>query len=168
LALFPKLSLLENVMIGAHIHLKTGFAEAALGLGRTKRQETQKRDEAFELLEIVGLSKQAGEPVWSQPFGYQKRVELARALATQPKLLLLDEPAAGLNPSELRGFQELISSVRRRFGLTILLVEHHFGLVMALCERLVALNFGRKIAEGSPEEVRADPEFVRAYLGDKV
>ena len=167
LALFPKLSVLENVLIGSHIHMSAGFAETAVGSGRARKEEQTARDYAHSLLETVGMADKAAEKVGSLPFGHQKRIELARAMATRPKLLLLDEPAAGLNPSELDDFASLIRTIRAQAGFAILLVEHHLGFVMALCEKIVVLNFGRKIAEGSPAEVRAHPDVVRAYVGDK-
>jgi branched-chain amino acid transport system ATP-binding protein len=167
LALFPNLSLLENVLIGTHVRTSAGFVESSIMSFRARREETAARDEALELLKIVGLADRALAKVGGLPFGFQKRVELARALATRPALLLLDEPAAGLNPAELADFKVLIQQIRARFDLTILLVEHHLGLVMELCQKLVVLNFGRKMAEGTPDEVRADPEVIRAYLGDR-
>jgi branched-chain amino acid transport system ATP-binding protein len=167
LALFPRLSLLENVLVGTHVRTAAGFLESAWMSRRARAEEQEARAHALELLSIVGLADRALESVGSLPFGHQKRVELARALATRPKLLLLDEPAAGLNPSELDDFMALIRRIRTQFGLAVLLVEHHLGLVMALCQKLVVLNFGRKIAEGTPAAVRANPEVVRAYLGDR-
>jgi branched-chain amino acid transport system ATP-binding protein len=167
LALFPNLSLLENVLVGTHLRTRAGFLECAVMSPRARREAAAARQEAFELLDVVGLADRALEKVGALPFGYQKRVELARALAMRPLLLLLDEPAAGLNPAELLDFKRLIQRVRTQFDLTVLLIEHHLGLVMELCQKLVVLNFGRKVAEGEPEQVRADPEVIRAYLGDR-
>jgi branched-chain amino acid transport system ATP-binding protein len=167
LALFPNLSLLQNVLIGTHVRTTAGFVSSAIMSRRARHEDAAARDEAFELLKVVGLADKALENVGALPFGFQKRIELARALATRPSLLLLDEPAAGLNPAELGDFKGLIQRVRARFDLTILLVEHHLGLVMELCQQLVVLNFGRKIAEGTPDEMRRDPEVIRAYLGDR-
>jgi branched-chain amino acid transport system ATP-binding protein len=165
LALFRTMSVRENVLVGAHARHHAGFLSDALRLPRAARIERAALDLAQQAIELVGLQMVADKVVADLPFGTQKRVELARALASEPALLLLDEPACGLNHEELNGLGELILDIRQRLNLTVLLVEHHMGLVMGVCDRIVALNFGRKIADGTPHEVRNHPDVVRAYLG---
>jgi branched-chain amino acid transport system ATP-binding protein len=165
LALFRTMSVLENVMVGCHCRTRTGFVRNALRLPSVRAEERRIEAKARELLELLELCAVADVPAANLPFGIQKRVELARALASEPKLLLLDEPASGLNHEEVSGLAALIRSLRERLRLTVLLVEHHMSLVMSISDRVVALSFGRKIAEGSPAEVRAHPEVIKAYLG---
>ncbi|HEX4987100.1 MAG TPA: ABC transporter ATP-binding protein [Burkholderiales bacterium] len=165
LALFRSMSVLDNVMIGAHSRSRGGFLVNALRLPLASREEGRVAAQARELLELLDLQAVADARVADLPFGTQKRVELARALAAQPQLLLLDEPACGLNHEEVGALSALIRRIRERFGLTVLLVEHHMGLVMPLSDKVVALDFGRKIAEGTPGEVQRHPDVVRAYLG---
>ena len=165
LALFRSMSVLDNVMVGHHSRTRAGFVANALRLPRAAREDRASRDKALALIAVLGLEAQAETPVSDLPFGTQKRVELARALAAEPRLLLLDEPASGLNHEEVEALGDLVQEVRRRFSLTVLLVEHHMGLVMRISERVVALNFGRVIAEGSPDEVQRHPEVIHAYLG---
>ncbi len=165
LALFRSMSVLDNVMVGRHCRSRGGFFANAVHLPIVRREEDGARARAREFVRLLGLEAVAERRVADLPFGTQKRVELARALAAEPKLLLLDEPASGLNHEEVGELGRLIRSIRDRLELTILLVEHHMNLVMSISDRVVALNFGRKIAEGTPAEVRSHPELVKAYLG---
>jgi branched-chain amino acid transport system ATP-binding protein len=164
-ALFGSMTVLENVMLGAHSRSASGFLANALRLPGVRREEAAIAAKAASLLELLDLARVAAVPVTQLPFGTRKRVELARALAAEPKLLLLDEPASGLNHEEVAELGRLIRALRERLRLTVLLVEHHMSLVMSISERVVALNFGRVIAQGAPAEVRRHPELERAYLG---
>jgi len=165
LALFRTMSVLDNVMVGRHSRSRGGFFANALRLPLAVRSDAASRERARELLALLELERFADVPVAALPFGTQKRVELARALAAEPKLLLLDEPASGLNHEEVGAIGALIRSLRERLKLTVLLVEHHMQLLMSLSDWVVALNFGKRIAEGTPAEVREHPELVKAYLG---
>jgi branched-chain amino acid transport system ATP-binding protein len=165
LALFRTMSVLDNVMVGRHCRSRGGFFANALRLPFAVRSDGEARDKAHSLLALLDLERFADTPVADLPFGTQKRVELGRALAAEPKLLLLDEPASGLNHEEVGAIGELIRTLRERLKLTVLLVEHHMQLLMSLSDWVVALNFGKRIAEGTPTEVRAHPELVKAYLG---
>src|SRR5688500_4506863 len=165
LALFRTMSVLDNVMVGHHCRTRGGFFANALRLPRARRDDQVIAEKARALVGALGLERVASARVADLPFGTQKRVELARALAAEPKLLLLDEPASGLNHEEVSQLGALIRDLRERFRLTVLLVEHHMSLVMSISERVVALNFGRLVAQGTPAEVREHPELVKAYLG---
>jgi branched-chain amino acid transport system ATP-binding protein len=164
-ALFSRMSVLENVMVGRHCRTGSGYVSNALRVPAVAREEWATTERARELVHFVGLDALAGTPVAALPFPMQKRVELARALASEPKLLLLDEPASGLNHDEVNTLGRLIRDIRDRLRMTVLLVEHHMSLVMSISDKVVALNFGRKIADGTPDQVRAHPEVIAAYLG---
>ena len=164
-ALFAKMSVLDNVMVGRHCRTSSGFFANALRLPGVAAEQRATAERARELVHFVGLDAHAETPVAALPFPMQKRVELARALAADPKLLLLDEPAAGLNHDEVTALGRLIQDIRGRLRMTVLLVEHHMSLVMSVSDRVVALNFGKKIADGTPDEVRADRAVLDAYLG---
>ena len=164
LGLFPSLNFLENTMAGAHARGRVGFLRALTRFGVAKEEKALRR-ESYELLELLGLAELAFHPAADQPFGTLKRLELARALAAKPKLLLLDEPAGGLTHSEVDELSTMIRRVRDEFGLTVLLVEHHMAMVMGISDMVVAMNFGKKIADGTPSEVRSHPEVISAYLG---
>jgi branched-chain amino acid transport system ATP-binding protein len=164
-ALFDRLTVLENVMVGRHSQTGSSFLANALRLPSTVREQAGARDRAMELIEFMDLRAFTHWPAGGLPFPIRKRVELARALAAQPKLLLLDEPAAGLNHDEVHTLETQIRRVRDVQGVTVLLVEHHMSLVMSVSDVVVTVNFGRKIAEGTPDEVRRNPEVIRAYLG---
>ena len=164
--LFPSMSVLENVMTACHRHARQNVLDAVLRTPRFERDEREHRKFAMELLEIFDLAKVCDEGGTSLPYGSQRRLEIVRALATRPQLLLLDEPAAGMNPSEQEDLMRLIQQIRDRFGLTILLVEHNMKVVMGVCERIQVVDYGKSIALGVPEVIKNDPKVIEAYLGD--
>lgn len=165
LRLFGSLSCLENVLVGLHQHARQKPLAALLQSPGFRRRESQLRQQALELLELFGLETAAQQGSASLSYGDRRRLEMARALASRPQLLMLDEPAAGMNPAEKDDLRRLIHTVRQRFGLTVLIIEHHVPLMLELCDRLAVLNFGQRIALGSPEQVRRDPAVIEAYLG---
>jgi branched-chain amino acid transport system ATP-binding protein len=164
--LFRSMSALDNILVARHHHMRAGVLAEALALPSVHQEERAVRAQAMELLEFLGIRDIQAQPAGNLPFGSQKRLELGRALATEPTLLLLDEPASGLNTSETQALAHLLFKVREHFKLTILLVEHDMGLVMNVCDVITVLNFGRVIAEGTAREVQNAPEVIKAYLGE--
>jgi branched-chain amino acid transport system ATP-binding protein len=165
--LFANLSALENVMIGRHVRTRAGVAGAIFRNARTQQEERAIEKRAYELLEYVGVAKRANDLAKHLAYGDQRRLEIARALATDPKLLALDEPAAGMNATETAGLRRLLEDIRRD-GTTILLIEHDMKLVMSVCDRVLVLDYGKKIAEGSASDVQRDEAVIAAYLGGDV
>ncbi len=165
--LFAELSALENVIIARHLHTNSSMLTGVLGVPPAPKEERNNKQKALELLELVGLQKRAEEKARNFAYGDQRRLEIARALALEPQILLLDEPAAGMNPSEKQQLSEFIRNLRDRFNLTIILIEHHVPLVMGLCDRIAVLDFGQLIALGEPAVVKNDPAVIEAYLGNE-
>jgi len=165
--LFPELTVLDNVRIAYHTHAQYGFVEAITRLGRFGRRERLLTERAQELLDVFGLYERQLEIAKNLPYGEQRRLEIARALAVEPRLLLLDEPAAGMNPTETESLMELIHFVRERFDLTILLIEHQMRVVMGICEWITVMDFGRVIARGTPHDIQNNDQVIEAYLGTR-
>lgn len=166
--LFDHLTVIDNVKIAYNYHIKYTLAEAILRVGRYGSEEEVVEKKAMELLKIFNLADKKDELAANLPYGQQRRLEIARALAAQPKLLLLDEPAAGMNPQETHELMEMISWIRKTFDLTILLIEHDMSLVMGICERIYVLEFGKILAQGIPDEIKSNTEVIKAYLGEEV
>lgn len=164
--LFAKQSVLDNVKVGLHRQVPYTLAESMLHIGSYHKKERMMDERAMEILSVFGLQDAAGHTAENLPYGKQRKLEIARALATSPKLLLLDEPAAGMNPNETGELMETIELVRKKFAVTILLIEHDMKLVAGICEYLYVLNFGRQLAQGTPKDVLNNPEVVAAYLGE--
>ena len=164
--LFPNMTVLENVMVGRHCRMRSGILGAVLRGAKTRREEQAVVDHGYHLLELVGLKHVVNEVAMNLPYGEQRKLEIARAMATDPFLLLLDEPAAGMNPRETAGLMELITLIRRKEKLSILLIEHDMKLVMNLSDRIYVMEYGRIIACGAPLEIKDDPLVIKAYLGE--
>ncbi|MEA4835920.1 MULTISPECIES: ABC transporter ATP-binding protein [Sporomusaceae] len=166
--LFSDMTVLDNVKVAYHFHMKYGLAEAVSRLGRYFGEEEELEEQAIRFLEIFQLADKKDEVAKNLPYGEQRRLEIARALAAKPKLLLLDEPAAGMNPQETQQLLQMIRWIRKEFDLTILLIEHDMSLVMNVCERIYVLDYGKIIASGTPDEIKNNKQVVEAYLGEEV
>ena len=158
--LFTGMTVLENILVGVHDRMKSGLLASIIHTASQQKEEKEAREEAMKLLAFVGLDKDADRLATELPYGKQRKLEIARAMATKPKLILLDEPAAGMNDSETAALTELIRNIREKFGITIVLIEHDMQLVMSLCDRVMVVNFGKKLAEGVPDEVQNNPQVI--------
>lgn len=166
--LFPSMTVLENVMVGRHCRLKSGIAGAILRPPSTRKEERKVVDDSYRILEKMDLEKFVNEYAQNLPYGAQRRLEIARAMATEPFILMLDEPAAGLNPSETDELDELILKLRDQEEVTVLLIEHDMKLVMSLSDRIFVVDYGKKIAQGTPKEIKNNPAVIKAYLGEEI
>ena len=166
--LFPNMTVLENVMIGRHCRMSTGIVGAIFRPRSTIKEEKQVVADSYSILEKIGLTKFVNEFAKNLPYGAQRRLEIARALATEPFILLLDEPAAGMNPQETRELDKLIVRLRDQEGVSILLIEHDMKLVMSLSDRIFVMDYGKKIAQGTPREIKNNPAVIKAYLGEEI
>ncbi len=164
--LFSEMTVLENVMVGCHCRTKAGILSALFRDRRTVREEQRTIDKSYALLELVGLEAHWDETARNLPYGAQRRLEIARAMATEPRLLLLDEPAAGMNPQETLELKNLVLGLRRSHDLSVLLIEHDMSMVMSLSDRIYVMEHGSPLASGTPEEIRSNPDVIRAYLGE--
>lgn len=166
--LFHNMTVLENVMIGRHCRMKAGIVGAVMRGRSTRQEENDAVQKSFEILEKIGLDQYVNEFAKNLPYGAQRRLEIARAMATDPFMLLLDEPAAGMNPQETRELDELIVRIKETEGISILLIEHDMKLVMSLSDRIFVMDYGKKIAQGSPDEIKSNPAVIKAYLGEDI
>jgi branched-chain amino acid transport system ATP-binding protein len=164
--LFKELSTIDNIKIAYHNELKYSIFESVFRAGRYWSEEKKAQDECYKLLEIFDMGEYAETQAMNLPYGKQRKLEIARALATNPKILMLDEPAAGMNPQETEELMETIHFIRDKFDIAVLLIEHDMNLVMGICERIIVLDYGKIIAKGSPDEIKSNPDVIRAYLGD--
>lgn len=165
--LFKSMTVMENVMVANHLHMRSGLFGASLRSPLARKEEAQMVEHSIEMLETTGLMEYKDWKATSLPYGLQRHLEIARAMTTNPKLLLLDEPAAGMNPKESAELAEFIHQIREKFGMTILLIEHHMKLVMNISDRIYVLQYGKTIANGTPDEIRANPAVIKAYLGEE-
>jgi branched-chain amino acid transport system ATP-binding protein len=165
--LFKSLTVLENLLVAQHMHIQTGLLQGLLKVPSYRKSEREALDRAVEWLEFMGIRPLANREAGTLAYGHQRRLEIARCMITRPRLLMLDEPAAGLNPQEKRDLQALIDRLRREFGVAVLLIEHDMSLVMGVSDRIMVMEHGRPITTGQPAEVRADPRVIKAYLGEE-
>ena len=166
--LFPTMTVLENVMVGRHCRLKSGIAGAVFRPPSTMKEERQVVEDSYHILEKIGIEQFVNEYAMNLPYGAQRRLEIARAMATEPFILLLDEPAAGMNPRETEALDELILKIRKEESISILLIEHDMKLVMSLSDRIFVVDYGKKIAHGTPEEIKNNAAVIKAYLGEEI